>query len=158
MAEDNKDFDGIKYRGDTPPPAIFNVLFYGLITFAVIFMGYYLLSGWSSEAEFAQKKQARDDAAKLAAAAAPAAHKESDPAKYLAEGKKIFAERCAVCHGPEGKGGIGPDLTKKDLKYGKTDQSLTESIEKGRAGGMPAFAGQLSHEQVEGVVKFLQSL
>lgn len=158
MAEDNKDFDGIKYRGDTPPPAIFNVLFYGLIIFGVVFMGYYLLSGWSSKSEFAQKKQARDEAAKQAASVAPPAHNEADPAKYLAEGKKLFAERCAVCHGPEAKGGIGPDLTKKDLKYGKTDQDLQETIDKGRPGGMPAFSGQLSHEQIEGLVKFIQSL
>lgn len=159
MADDNKDFDGIKYRGETPPPTIFNILFYGLVTFGVLFMGYYLFSGWSSEEEFAQRKKAQELAIK-AAAPAPATdvHRESDPAKYLAEGKKVFGERCAVCHGAEGKGGIGPDLTKKDLKYGKGDKELAESIEKGRPGGMPAFSGQISHEQVEGLVGFIKSL
>ena len=159
MADDNKDFDGIKYRGETPPPAIFNLLFYGLITFGVIFMGYFLFSGWSSEEEFAQRKKAQEAAIK-AAAPAPSAedHKDADLAKSLAEGKKMYAERCAVCHGADGKGGIGPDLTKKDLKYGKTDQNLTESIEKGRSGGMPGFAGQISGEQVKGLVAFIQSL
>jgi cytochrome c oxidase cbb3-type subunit 3 len=159
MADDNKDFDGITYRGDTPPPAIFNILFYGLIIFAVIFIGYYLFSGWSSEAEFAERRKARDEAQKAAVPppTAPAAT-ASDPAVLVEAGKKLYAERCAVCHGPEGKGGIGPDLTRKDLKYGKTDQALAESIEKGRPGGMPGFAGQISHEQVGGLVAFIKSL
>ena len=37
------------------PPAYFNLLFYGLIVWGVIFSAYYLLSGWSSTAEFEQK-------------------------------------------------------------------------------------------------------
>jgi cytochrome c oxidase cbb3-type subunit 3 len=159
MADDNKDFDGIKYRGETPPPTIFNILFYGLLIFGVVFIAYYLFSGWSSEGEFAERKKAQEAAMKAAAPAPSArAHKEDDAARYLAEGKKIYGERCAVCHGADGKGGIGPDLTKKDLKYGKGDKELAESIEKGRAGGMPAFGGQISHEQVEGLVAFVKSL
>lgn len=159
MADDNKDFDGIKYRGETPPPAIFNVLFYGLIIFALIFMGYYLFSGWSSEEEFAERKKAQEATLKATAPAPSArADEKADPAKFLAEGKKVYAERCAVCHGPEGKGGIGPDLTKKDLKYGKTNEALEESIEKGRPGGMPGFGGQISKEQVKGLVAVIQAL
>jgi cytochrome c oxidase cbb3-type subunit 3 len=157
MADDNKGFDGISYRGETPPPTIFTILFYGLIIWGLVFMGYYLFSGWSSYDEFDQKKKAHDAAvaAKAPTKAAPAV---GDMAGILEAGKKAFAERCAACHGADGKGGIGPDLSKKDLKYGKTDANLRESIEKGRPGGMPAFAGQLSHEQTEGLVRYLQSL
>ena len=159
---DNKDFDGIKYRGETPPPKIFNVLFYGLIIWAVIFMGYYLFSGWSSQQEYADNRKAHDEKAKKALESKPVAiaeaHKEKDAAVYIAEGKKAYAERCAACHGPEAKGGIGPDLTRKELKYGRDEKSVTQSIEQGRPGGMPAFGGQLSHEQVEGLVKYILSL
>jgi cytochrome c oxidase cbb3-type subunit 3 len=158
MADDNKDFDGIKYRGETPPPAIFNLLFYSLIIFALLFMGYYLFSGWSSEGEFAERKKAQEAAKAAVPAPSDKSDEKTDPAQSLAAGKKVYAERCAVCHGPEGKGGIGPDLTKKDLKYGKTDEALEESIEKGRPGGMPGFAGQISKEQVKGLVGVIQSL
>jgi cytochrome c oxidase cbb3-type subunit 3 len=156
MADDNKGFDGIRYRGETPPPTIFTILFYGLIIWGLAFMGYYLFSGWSSHDEFDQKKKAHDAA--VAAKAPAKGHGEGNVAAYLEAGKKAFAERCAACHGVDGKGGIGPDLSKKDLKYGKTEQDLLESIEKGRPGGMPGFAGQLSHEQTEGLVRYLQSL
>ena len=60
ITQDNIDkhdepFDGIKESRDNRPPAYFNVLYYGLIIWGVIFMGYYLLSGWSSHDEFQQK-------------------------------------------------------------------------------------------------------
>jgi cytochrome c oxidase cbb3-type subunit 3 len=159
---DNKDVDGIKYRGETPPPKIFNLLFYGLIIWAVIFMGYYLFSGWSSEKEYGDNRRALEEKVKKAAEAKPVAaagaHKEKDAAAYVAEGKKAYAERCAACHGPEAKGGIGPDLTRKEFKFGRDEKSISQSIEQGRPGGMPAFGGQLSHEQVEGLVKYLLSL
>lgn len=159
---DNKDFDGIKYRGETPPPKIFNLLFYGLIIWAVIFMGYYLFSGWSSEKEYADNRKVQDEKVKKASesksAAVAGAHKEGDTGQYLAEGKKAYAERCAACHGPEAKGGIGPDLTRKQFKYGRDEKTIKQSIEQGRPGGMPAFGGQVSHEQLEGLVKYILSL
>ena len=39
---------------------------------------------------------------------------EIDPAR----GAAIFAERCAACHGPEGRGGTGPDLTRIAARAG----------------------------------------
>jgi len=51
-------FDGIKERKGTSPPMYFNVLFFGLIIWGVLFMAYYLLSGWSSHGEFQQKMAA----------------------------------------------------------------------------------------------------
>ena len=52
---------------------------------------------------------------------AAGAHKEGSTEEYLAMGKKEYAERCAACHGPDARGGIGPDLTRKEYKYGKTE-------------------------------------
>ena len=53
--------DGIKENKENPPPPMyFNVLFYGLIVWAVAFMAYYLLSGWSSQEEFQQKMTAHN--------------------------------------------------------------------------------------------------
>lgn len=49
--------DGITENRKQAPPLYFNVLFYGLIIWGVIFMAYYLLSGWSSHQEFEQKME-----------------------------------------------------------------------------------------------------
>ncbi len=161
MAE--HDFDGIKYRDDgNRSPLIFRILFGALVLWGVLFMGYYLLSGWSSDKEFAEKQ-------KIAAAKSAefelkekSTHAQGggkgDPAAYLASGKKIFSERCVACHGSDAKGGIGPDLTKGDFKYGKNEAAILESVSKGRSGGMPGFGKELGHEQLEGVVTYILSL
>lgn len=53
--DQNDPFDGIKENRENKPPAYFNLLYYGLIIWGIIFMGYYLLSGWSSQGEFQEK-------------------------------------------------------------------------------------------------------
>jgi cytochrome c oxidase cbb3-type subunit 3 len=163
MSDEHKDFDGIKYRVETKSPAVFRILLTALVIWGVCFMGYYLFSGWSSEAEFYQKKLAKQD--KLASSQptegkTPTAvvHQEGKREEYIALGKKEFSERCATCHGPDAKGGIGPDLTRKEFKFGKTEQAITTSITEGRAGGMPTFKNDLPHEKVEGLVMYILSL
>jgi len=47
--------DGIVENREKSPPVYFNILFYGLITWGIIFMAYFLFSGWSSDAEFQAK-------------------------------------------------------------------------------------------------------
>ena len=160
---DQQSYDGIEYRAETKSPLVFRLLISGLGTWAVLFMGYYLFSGWSSEAEFAQQKKAKAERlaqAPKALAGAPAAggHREGEQAEYLAIGKKQYAERCAACHGPAGKGGIGPNLTLAEYKYGRGKDQVAESIRTGRPGGMPGFGNQLSHEQLEGLVSYVLSL
>ena len=160
MSDENKDYDGIRYRVETKSPLIFRLLLTVLVVWGVVYMGYYLFSGWSSEGEFAQNKKAKQE--RLAAAppaAAPAAgDKSASKADSAAIGKKEFAERCAACHGADGKGGIGPDLTRKEFKFGKSAAEITTSITDGRPGGMPSFKSDLSHEKIEGLVKHILSL
>jgi cytochrome c oxidase cbb3-type subunit 3 len=156
MAEENKDYDGIRYRAETKSPAVFRILLSALVIWGVCFMAYYLFSGWSSEAEFAQKKQAKQEI--LLSKQTMEAHPEGKKKDYIVFGKKEFADRCAACHGADAKGGIGPDLTRKEYKFGKTEQAITASITEGRPGGMPGFKNDLSHEKLEGLVKYLLSL
>lgn len=155
MAE-HKDYDGITYRAETRSPLVFRLLFSLLIIWGLGFMGYYLFSGWSSEAEFAENKKAKQTmlAAKPATATTTPAGKEDS----IAAGKSLFAARCAACHGANATGGIGPDLTRKEFKFGKDTATITQSIAEGRPGGMPSFKADLSHEKLESLVKFILSL
>ncbi|MCM2357471.1 MAG: c-type cytochrome [Geobacteraceae bacterium] len=156
MAEKN-DFDGIGYRIEKKSPGIFRLLFWGLVAWGVAFIAYYLFGGWSSEGEFEQKKKAKQET--VAKGVAPAGvHKEGKKEDYIAMGKAEYAARCAVCHGPEAKGGIGPDLTRKEYKYGRSEQAITASISEGRPDGMPPFKNELSHEKIEGLVAYILSL
>lgn len=53
--EETVPFDGIKENRQRKPPVYFNILYYGLILWAILFCGYYLFSGWSSHGEFEKK-------------------------------------------------------------------------------------------------------
>jgi cytochrome c oxidase cbb3-type subunit III len=159
MADENKDFDGIRYRIETKSPGVFRFLFGGLVIWGVCFIAFYLFSGWSSQAEFEQKKKLhQEQATKGGETPVAGAHPEGKKEDYIAMGKKVYADHCASCHGPEARGGIGPDLTRKEYKYGKTEQAVAKSIAEGRPGGMPAFKNELAHEKIEGLVKYLLSL
>ena len=151
--------DGIVEDRATRPPAYFSLLYYGLILWGVAFSAYYLLSGWSSSAEYAENKAAHEAQVAAAvpapaAAAAPAA----DPAALTAAGKELFASNCASCHGAEGKGGIGPDLSSANYKFGNNHDAVLSSIRDGRPGGMPAYGNQLSSAQIEALAAFCLSL
>lgn len=157
---DHNDYDGIKYREESSSPLIFRLLFGGLVVWGAIFTGYYLFSGWSSDGELQQKKKAKAEQVAAAGKGEVAAgHKEGKKEDYIAAGKAEFAAKCAACHGTDAKGSaIGPDLTRKEYKYGRSMQAVGESIGKGRPGGMPAFEGELSHEKIEALIQYLQSL
>lgn len=162
MSEQHE-YDGIKYREEQSPPAVFKILFAVLAVWGVIFMGYYLFSGWSSQVEADAVKNARDSqkqAAHNSAEATGAAYQgRGDKAEaYVAAGKRLFANLCASCHGEGAKGGVGPDLTVSTYKYGKSRLDITRTITEGRPGGMPSFSSQINREQVESLVEFVLTL
>ena len=157
------DYDGIKYRDEKHSPRIFTILFTVLVIWGIAFMGHYLFSGWSSQSEadsarraLADKKQAAHKAVETAGIAAQGSGHKVEA--YVAAGKQLYANLCAACHGENGKGTVGPDLTAAAYKYGKARLDITKTISEGRPGGMPAFNGQLNPEQVEGLVEYVLSL
>ena len=89
-------------------------------------------------------------------------------------GAKIFADKCARCHGKTAKGD-GPDLkrlqsatspddwTDKDTNQGLADDFITSMITRGgKANGksriMPAFGDKLSPPQIQDLIAFLRSV
>jgi len=48
-------FDGIVDNRVQHIPKGYSILFWGLVIWGVLYSGYYLLSGWSSDAEFQAK-------------------------------------------------------------------------------------------------------
>lgn len=157
------DYDGIKYREEKSSPGVFRILFSVLAIWGVIYMGYYLFSGWSSQAEAdaarklleSQKQAAHKTVEATATGAVNGGHKVE---QYLVAGKKLYGTLCAACHGESAKGGVGPDLTSSKYKYGKSRLDIAKSIAEGRPGGMPGFASQADKEQIEGLVEYLLSL
>jgi cytochrome c oxidase cbb3-type subunit 3 len=76
-------------------------------------------------------------------------------------GKAIFAENCAACHGEDGKGNqeLGaPNLTDAIWLYGSAKADIVKSIETGRGGVMPAWAGRLDENTIKKLTIYVHSL
>jgi len=78
----------------------------------------------------------------------------------LAKGAKVFADNCAACHGPEGKGNIevgAPNLTTKVWLYGSDRSAIIERITNGGGGTMPAWGEKLSPTAIKAVTVYVHS-
>ena len=78
-------------------------------------------------------------------------------------GKKIYAQKCAACHGPDGKGNAKmaetlkvkiPPLTDAAAK---TDPELRKIVAEGKK-PMPSFGKSLSTAELEAVVHYAKAL
>lgn len=78
-----------------------------------------------------------------------------DP-KAIEAGRAIFASGCAACHGPDGKGGRGPNLRERVYWHPVEDSTIYDAVQKGIAGSMPP--ANLSEEQAWQVVAFVRAL
>jgi mono/diheme cytochrome c family protein len=95
------------------------------------------------------------------AAAAPAA--TATPAEL---GAKVFATRCALCHGANGHGdgvaskGLNPkprNFHDRAYMSTRTDAQLLEVIHQGK-GAMPKWAGLLSEAEITAVLAHIRGL
>lgn len=102
----------------------------------------------------------------------------NDPYKGLTQaqvGEKIFNSRCLACHTTTANKGIGPgfkglwmkeEIMADGSKVAVDENYIRESILNPQAkivqgfpaGVMPSFAGQLSEEELMGVIEFMKSL
>ncbi|TGE21688.1 cytochrome c [Hymenobacter aquaticus] len=88
-------------------------------------------------------------------ASAPAETAAPAPAPAELPGQALFAQNCAVCHGPDGKLGLNGahDLTKSNLNATGRVYMVTQGL-----GKMPSFKDQLSPEQIQQVVDYSLTL
>lgn len=90
----------------------------------------------------------------------------------LAQGKQLYQQFCASCHGEMGKGD-GPaaavltpkpkDLTDKGYMGTKSDEQLFKVVKEGGVAGglsplMPPWATSLTDDQIRDVIAYLRSL
>jgi len=78
-------------------------------------------------------------------------------------GKALFKTKCAVCHGPDGRGNTPmgkvlkiPDLTSTAVQK-QTNAQLMHTIENGKK-PMPPYKGKLTQEQIKSLALFIHSL
>jgi len=73
-------------------------------------------------------------------------------------GKRIFRERCSVCHGNEATGGLAPALNHSVLKHGDSDLAMYKVVRDGipQTGMAPVAMSIQEQWQVIGYIRALQ--
>lgn len=70
----------------------------------------------------------------------------NDEPKWLAVGKVIYQANCVSCHGADGGGIVGPNLTDDHWKNVRNVEGIAKVILEGAANGaMPAWKNRMSH-------------
>ncbi len=83
----------------------------------------------------------------------------STDAKVVEEGHLVFTQTCAACHGPEGAGLVGPNLTDKFWIHGAKGTDIIRTVKDGwPEKGMPAWGRVLGEEKTRKVVAFVLSI
>ena len=156
------DYDGIREL-DNPLPRWWLIAFFISILFSPLYIIYYHVGpGLSLDERYqaqieviqAQREAARgqtgDGAAYLAAA---------EDSERVEAGQSVYDANCAACHGAEGEGMIGPNLTDGYWMHGGSPQAIAVSIRDGIPDkGMPGWDSSLSAEDIENLTGFILSI
>jgi len=106
-------FDGITELDNSLPK-----WWIGLFYFGIIFCGVYMIA--FAFTDYAHPDVEYDKETKIQLASIEEYEKNAPPinletakysADYISEGEQLFKTNCVTCHGDNGKGGIGPNLT-----------------------------------------------
>lgn len=157
-------YDGIREL-DNHMPRWWLFGFYFTIIFAVLYLMFYHITGWGPSSEEEYKIQ-------MANAVVPEKVDSGTPADWasleflsdeaqLAEGKVLYNQICNVCHGANGEGLVGPNLTDEYWITGCDLPTMMTSIKSGfPAKGMPAYGGgaPLDANQLQLVASYIHSL
>jgi cytochrome c oxidase cbb3-type subunit 3 len=87
-------------------------------------------------------------------------HQET-PSPSSTRGAKLFADNCAVCHGPAGRGQRqfgAPNLTDAIWLYGGNREKITQSLTVAHAGVMPAWHDRLDPVTIKMLAAYVHSL
>ena len=84
----------------------------------------------------------------------PATAQSSDVNK----GQSVYKQRCAMCHGPNGKGSMAgtPNFKRREGLL-QSDQSLLKRIKAGK-NACPAYQGILTDQKIYDVIAYIRTL
>ncbi len=155
------DYDGIQEL-DNPPPAWYMYLFYATIVFAIVYMiNYHTLGKSNSQVdeyieEMTQAQQHREELIKSGAFIDENSVEGLTSEADIAEGKKVFSINCVSCHGNNGEGIVGPNLTDKYWIHGGGIVNVFKTIKNGiPEKGMISWQQQLSPKQIQQVASYV---
>lgn len=161
------EYDGIQ-EYDNPMPGWWTWLFIATIVFSVVYVLGVHVFGFiptyqddlaESQAELAAIRTAYEEAHPVVVYDEEKLEEYvGDPAQIEA-GAALFQTYCIPCHGDQGQGVIGPNLTDKYWLHGNTNEDIYNVITNGVVEkGMAPWANVLTPEQRAQVLAFIRSI
>lgn len=165
MIMQNHSYDGIQELDNGMPPWL-KYMFIVTIVFAFIYLlNYHIFrTGMLQTAEYNNDiKQANIELAEFRKKAGNSV--DETTVKLLTDvadlnaGKEIYKTNCVACHGANGEGLVGPNLTDDHWKHGGSIQSIFKTIKYGVVEkGMKSWQADLSPIQMQEVASYIKSL
>lgn len=158
-------YDGISELNNHMPPWLKN-LFYLTIGVAVIYTFHFLIlkTGKSQLQEYAEEMAVAE---KLIAQNKTTEESSVDEnsvvlvtdAQVLEKAKTVYVQNCAPCHGKDGGGSVGPNLTDDYWLHGGNVQDVFKVIKYGvQEKGMIPWKDKLKPEMIQDVAGYILSL
>lgn len=159
------EYDGIE-EADNALPTWWLITFYGAIVFGIgywfVYHEYEMLPGTPEAYASAMAERAGAGEADEATLVLLATNPDT-----VAQGQETFAGTCAACHGDQGQGQIGPNLTDSAWLHGGSAMDIYRSVKDGisaddarltGSAGMPPWGPSLGERPVQAVVAYLLSI
>ena len=159
------EYDGI-YELDNNLPPWWVWSFYVCIAFSIIYIFNYHVIG-SGDLQLAEYKKEMERGEKEVADYLISQKLNVDEssvillteASDLSKGKALFDEKCIVCHGKQGEGVIGPNLTDDYWLHGGDIKSVFKLIKYGKPEkSMQAWKDELNPVEMQQVASFIKSI
>lgn len=158
------DYDGIKELDNDLPPW-WKYGFYLTIVFAVIYLINFHVAGTGDlqKAEYdksiAQAKMEIEEYMKTAANNVDETTVKQLSGEDVETGKQLFITNCAACHGNDGRGTVGPNLTDEYWLHGGGLADIFKTIKYGWVDkGMKSWKEDLSPMQIAQITSFIRTI
>ena len=162
------EYDGIR-EYDNPCPAWWHAIFLGTVVFSALYFVFFHIApaagtnGWTLDEAYEDnvadnlKLQFRDLGDLQVDE--PTVLKYMQETEWLAMGASVYKTHCKSCHGADGSGLVGPNLTDDQYKNVKQLIDVARVIENGAANGsMPAWKNRLHPNEVVMVSAYVANL
>ncbi|SEW10702.1 cytochrome c oxidase cbb3-type subunit 3 [Chitinophaga sp. YR573] len=156
------DYDGI-HELNNPTPPWWRYGFYCSILFAVVYLWRFQSAPTQAEELASAETAAAEEKAEYLKLAANNIDEKSvklltDQAD-LAAAQKLFSTNCAPCHGPQGQGVVGPNLTDDYWLHGGKINEVFSTIKYGVADkGMKSWKDDFSPRQLAQLASYIKSI
>lgn len=158
-------YDGIQEL-DHPLPGWWLAIFYISIAFSAVYVAYYMTGIGPTLRDEMNATLQEFEAKKPQMPAASSAPNDDALLAMVADkarvqsGAEVFAGKCAACHGAQGQGQIGPNLTDDFWIHGGGGPSdIMKVVRDGVADkGMPPWGPVLKDDEMINVMLFIRSI